>query len=63
MWSPHMSDHRGFTVVDANPSIDETPSCCDEVRKVVTKLKGGKAAVVCNISENLFRAGGLEVRP
>ncbi|KAG0720330.1 putative uncharacterized transposon-derived protein F52C9.6 [Chionoecetes opilio] len=44
--------------VDADPPIDETAPSLDEVREAVAKLKGGKAAGVCNISAELLKAGG-----
>ncbi|KAG0713853.1 hypothetical protein GWK47_015271 [Chionoecetes opilio] len=49
----------GLQAVDADPPIDETAPSLDEVREaVVAKLKGGKAAGVCNISAELLKAGG-----
>ncbi|KAG0724898.1 Transposon TX1 uncharacterized protein [Chionoecetes opilio] len=48
----------GLQTVDADPPIDETAPSLDEVREAVAKLKGGKAAAVCNISAELLKAGG-----
>ncbi|KAG0716601.1 LINE-1 reverse transcriptase [Chionoecetes opilio] len=48
----------GLQAVDADPPIDETAPSLDEVREAVAKLKGGKAADVCNISAELLKAGG-----
>ncbi|KAG0720902.1 Transposon TX1 uncharacterized protein [Chionoecetes opilio] len=48
----------GLQAVDADPPIDETAPSLDEVREAVAKLKGGKAAGVCNISAELLKAGG-----
>ncbi|KAG0728620.1 Monocarboxylate transporter 9 [Chionoecetes opilio] len=49
----------GLQAVDADPPpIDETAPSLDEVREAVAKLKGGKAAGVCNISAELLRDGG-----
>ncbi|KAG0720560.1 Nucleotide exchange factor SIL1 [Chionoecetes opilio] len=47
----------GLQAVDADPPIDETAPSLDEVREAVAKLKGGKAAGVCNISAELLKAG------
>ncbi|KAG0729173.1 Transposon TX1 uncharacterized protein [Chionoecetes opilio] len=44
--------------VDADPPIDETAPSLDEVREAVAKLRGGKAAGVCNISAELLKARG-----
>ncbi|KAG0723224.1 putative protein in type-1 retrotransposable element R1DM [Chionoecetes opilio] len=48
----------GLQAVDADPPIDETAPSLDKVREAVAKLKGGKAAGVCNISAELLKAGG-----
>ncbi|KAG0730476.1 Transposon TX1 uncharacterized protein [Chionoecetes opilio] len=48
----------GLQAVDADPPIDESAPSLDEVREAVAKLKGGKAAGVCNISAELLKAGG-----
>ncbi|KAG0714238.1 hypothetical protein GWK47_001654 [Chionoecetes opilio] len=48
----------GLQAVDADPPIDETAPSLDEVREAVAKLRGGKAAGVCNISAELLKAGG-----
>ncbi|KAG0723026.1 LINE-1 retrotransposable element ORF2 protein [Chionoecetes opilio] len=48
----------GLQSVDADPPIDETAPSLDEVREAVAKLRGGKAAGVCNISAELLKAGG-----
>ncbi|KAG0710766.1 hypothetical protein GWK47_022143 [Chionoecetes opilio] len=47
----------GLQAMDADPPIDETAPSLDEVREAVAKLKGGKAAGVCNISAELLKAG------
>ncbi|KAG0712996.1 TBC1 domain family member 16 [Chionoecetes opilio] len=47
----------GLQAVDADPPIDETAPSLDEVREAVAKLRGGKAAGVCNISAELLKAG------
>ncbi len=44
-------------IAAANPPVDETPSSRPEVREAVNKLKGGKAAGVCNISPEMLKAG------
>ncbi|KAG0718622.1 Importin subunit alpha-1 [Chionoecetes opilio] len=49
----------GLQAVDADPPIDETTPSLDEVREAVAKLKGGKAAGVCNISAELLKAWGV----
>ncbi|KAG0711895.1 LINE-1 retrotransposable element ORF2 protein [Chionoecetes opilio] len=48
----------GLQAVDADPPIDKTAPSLDEVREAVAKLRGGKAAGVCNISAELLKAGG-----
>ncbi|KAG0723422.1 Transposon TX1 uncharacterized protein [Chionoecetes opilio] len=48
----------GLQAVDADPPIDESAPSLDEVREAVAKLRGGKAAGVCNISAELLKAGG-----
>ncbi|KAG0711023.1 Iron-sulfur protein NUBPL [Chionoecetes opilio] len=52
------STHADPLAVDADPPIDETAPSLDEVREAVAKLRGGKAAGVCNISAELLKAGG-----
>ncbi|KAG0714390.1 hypothetical protein GWK47_014255 [Chionoecetes opilio] len=47
----------GLQALDGDPSIDETAPSFDEVREALTKLMGGKAAAVCNISAELLKAG------
>ena len=44
-------------MVDADPSINEAASSLDEVKEVVAKLRGGKAAGICNTSVELHKAG------
>ena len=41
--------------MDADPSINEAAPSIDEV---MCKLRGGKAASICNISAELLKAGG-----
>ncbi|KAG0727434.1 LINE-1 reverse transcriptase [Chionoecetes opilio] len=48
----------GLQAVDADPPIDESAPSLDEVREAVAKLRGGKAAGVCNISAELLKAVG-----
>ena len=48
----------GLQALDADPPIDETASSIDNVKEAVAKLRGGKAAGVCNISAELLKAGG-----
>ncbi|KAG0722447.1 hypothetical protein GWK47_005983 [Chionoecetes opilio] len=48
----------GLRAVDVDPPIDETAPSLDEVREAVAKLRGGKAAGVCNISAELLKARG-----
>ena len=44
-------------MLDADPLIDKTaPSI--HVKEAVAKLRGGKAAGICNISAELLKAGG-----
>lgn len=50
----------GLQMVDADPPIDGSPLCFDEVRQAVARLRGGKAPGVCYISSELLK---LEVRP
>ncbi|KAG0713587.1 hypothetical protein GWK47_015881 [Chionoecetes opilio] len=47
----------GLQAMDGDPPIDETAPSLDDVREAVAKLKGGKAAGVCNISAELLKAG------
>ena len=44
--------------LDADLPIDEAASSIDDVKETVAKLKGGKAAGICNISPELLKAGG-----
>ena len=44
--------------LDDDPPIDEAAPSIGDVKEVVAKLTGGKAAGVCNISVELLRAGG-----
>ncbi|KAG0718623.1 Transient receptor potential channel pyrexia [Chionoecetes opilio] len=48
----------GLQAVDADTPIDETAPSLDEVREAVAKLRGGKAAGICNISAELLKHGG-----
>ena len=45
-------------MVDVDPPINETAPSLDEVKETVTRLRGGKAAGICNISAELLKAGG-----
>ena len=42
----------------ADPPIDETAPSIGDVKEAVAKLRGGKAAGICNISAELRKAGG-----
>ena len=44
--------------LDADPPIDETVPSIGDVKEAVAKLRGGKAAGVCNISAELLKAEG-----
>ena len=44
-------------VMDADAPINEAPPSI-EVKETVAKLRGGKAAGICNISVELHKAGG-----
>ena len=48
----------GLQMAQPDPPINEAPPSLDEVREAVSKLKGRKAAGVCNISVELLKAGG-----
>ena len=43
---------------DADPPIDENAPSIGDVKEAVAKLRGGKAAGICNISAELLKAGG-----
>ncbi len=45
-------------IAAADPPVDEIPPSLAEMREAVNKLKGGKAAGVCNISAEMLKAGG-----
>ena len=45
-------------VVDADQPINKAAPSIDEVKEVVGKLRGGKAAGLCNFSAELLKAGG-----
>ena len=46
-----------YMMVDADPPINEAAPSIDEVKEAVGKLRGGKAAGICNISAELLKAG------
>ena len=48
----------GMQTLAADSPIDETAPSIEAVKEAVAKLKGGKAAGICNISAELFKAGG-----
>ena len=48
----------GLQTLNADPPIDVTAPSIDDVKEAVAKLRGGKAAGICNISEELLKAGG-----
>ena len=45
-------------MLDDDPAIDETAPSIDDVKEAAAKLRGGKAAGICNISAELLKAGG-----
>ena len=47
----------GLQTLDADPPIDKNAPTIADVEKAVVKLRGGKAAGICNISAALFKAG------
>lgn len=47
--------------LNSDPPIEEVPPSLDEVREVLTRLKGGKASDVCSINAELAKAGGEAV--
>ena len=47
----------GLEKLDADPPIDETAPSFADVKEAVAKLRGGKAAGICNISAELLKAG------
>ena len=47
----------GLQTLDADPPIDETAPSIDDVKEAVARLRGGKAAGICNISAELLNAG------
>ena len=48
----------GLQIMDAHPSINEAAPSIDKVKEAVAKLRGGKAAGLCNISAELLKAVG-----
>ena len=52
------ADSSKLQMLDADPLIDETAPFIGVVKAAVAKLKGGKAAGICNISAELPKAGG-----
>ena len=48
----------GLQTLDVDPLIDEIAPSIDDVREAVAKLRGGKAAGVCNINVELLKAAG-----
>ena len=44
--------------LDADPPIEEPTPSIDDVKEAVAKLRGGKAAGICNISPELLKAVG-----
>ena len=45
-------------MLDADPPISKTVLSFDDVKEAVAKLRGGKAAGICNIYMELLKAGG-----
>ena len=48
----------GLHMLEADPSIEKTPSSIRDAKEVVAMLKSGKAAGVCNISAEQLKAWG-----
>ena len=48
----------GLQTLNADPPSEETAPSIEDVKRPVAKLRGGKAAGVCNISAELLKAGG-----
>ena len=44
-------------MLDPDPPINEIGPSIDDVKEAVAKLRGGKAAGVCNISAELLKHG------
>ena len=44
--------------MDTDPPINEAAPSIDEVKEAVARLRGGKAAGICNINVELLKAGG-----
>ena len=42
-------------VMDADPPINQAAPSIDEVKEAVARLRGGKAAAICNISAELLK--------
>lgn len=54
------SQPEGYRLAEFHPPIEETTPSFDEIKEVVTRMKGGKAKVVCT----LVRSGlKFEVQP
>ena len=51
----------GLQVMDADPSINKAAPSIDEAKETVAKLRGGKAAGICNINAELLKAGGCRL--
>ena len=47
----------GLQTLDADPPNDETALSIGDVKEAVAKLRGGKAAGICNINVELLKAG------
>ena len=48
----------GLQTLDADPPIDDTAPSIGDVKEAVAKLRGEKAAGICNISAELLKGGG-----
>lgn len=48
----------GLQMAAPDRPTGETPLSLVEIREAVRKLKGGKAAGICNISAEMLKAGG-----
>ena len=48
----------GLQTLDADPPINEIVPSIVDVKEAAAKLRGGKAAGICNIKAELLKAGG-----
>ncbi|XP_069976414.1 uncharacterized protein [Penaeus vannamei] len=52
-------DAQDVEIPVPDPPISEDPPTLTEIREVISKLKGGKAAGICDIPAELLKAGAL----